>query len=97
MTDKPKNLNVENYSDRVRRDHYWHWIATISVALYAWQLHGLGFGLLVLIGLIGAISITNAILIIRGSSFKAIRVNRWVWVAVALIALVLSGASHETI
>lgn len=97
MSDGANEENVDDRFERVRRDHYLHWFVTISIALYAWQLHGLLTAIVLLIGLMIVISVTNTFLIMRGGSFRAIRINRWAWVWITLIAVILSGASHGTV
>ena len=86
----------DQYFEHVRSDHYAHKLAILSVAAYGWQLHGWLTGLGILVGLIIIISITNIALMAAGPDHKLlrrIRLNRWGWVVIAAIMLVLSGAT----
>lgn len=96
---KPAN-DFDEYSKRVRYDHYAHKFFTLSVAAYGWQLHGwlIGFG--VLISLVFVVLITNTgIMAIAGEQnmFRFIRINRWAWLICAAVALALSGATTSSI
>lgn len=92
MPDSFDRRKPEEYASRVRRD-YGHWFALIAVALYAWQLHGFWIGLLLLVGLIAVIAVTNMILLVRFGNFRALLINRWFWVAAAFVTVAMSGAS----
>jgi hypothetical protein len=84
------------YQERVKNDHFAHKLAIAAVGLYGWQLHGWLTGLLLIIGLVVVISLTNiAILAAAPESrlFAMLRMNRWGWVVLAGIALIYSGAS----
>ena len=86
----------EQYFDHVRRDHYGHKLAMLAVAAYGWQLHGWLTGLGILVGLVIIISITNIALMAKGPDdrwTRRIRMNRWGWVVIAAIILLLSGAT----
>ena len=86
----------DQYFEHVRSDHYAHKLAILSVAVYGWQLHGWLTGLGILVGLVIIISITNIALMTTGPDDRwprRIRINRWGWVVIAAIMLLLSGAT----
>ena len=86
----------DQYFEYVRLEHYAHKFAIFAVAAYGWQLHGWLTGLGILVGLVIIIAITNIALMATGpdhSLFRRIRINRWAWVFIAAIILLLSGAT----
>ena len=89
---KQDNQNFEH----VKRDHYGHKLAMLAVAAYGWQLHGWLTAGGILVGLFVIIAITNTVLMANSpdhSVFRWVRVNRWFWVFLALIILMLSSAT----
>jgi hypothetical protein len=84
------------YQERVRNDHFAHKLAIAAVGLYGWQLHGWLTGLLLIIGLVVVIGLSNiAILAAAPESrlFALLRMNRWGWVVLVAASLTLSGAN----
>jgi hypothetical protein len=71
-------------------------LAIAAVGLYGWQLHGWLTGLLLIIGLVVVIGLSNiAILAAAPESrlFALLRMNRWGWVVLVAASLTLSGAN----
>ena len=86
----------DQYFENVRRDHYGHKLAMLAVAAYGWQLHGGLIGVGILVGLFAIITVSNIALMASGpdhSSLQRIRINRWGWVVLFAIILVLSGST----
>lgn len=92
MHDNLDENNIDEYIDRVRSDHFRHWIATISAILYAWQLYGWVFAILLWIGLIIVIASTNTLILYKYGNFRWVRINRWFWIVIVFFGLALSAA-----
>jgi hypothetical protein len=80
------------YAERVRSDHYLHWFAVILAAVWAGTIYGWLAGVGTLIGLQAVIALTNTIILARTASLRAIRVNRWAWVLLVILAIIISSA-----
>ena len=82
----------------IMTDLFIHWFMLLWAAAYAWQLHGILTGLLVFVGLLMTIIVTNLIILLSEfGSLRMVRFNRWFWMALAFVALAVSGASIETV
>ncbi|TVR07336.1 MAG: hypothetical protein EA385_13095 [Salinarimonadaceae bacterium] len=92
----------ERSPGEVEYSRYLHFIAVISVALYAWQIHSFWVGIAVWILLYFGISLSNLLIIMVSikkdatEPFRWIRFNRWAWIICAFLAIGVSGASLET-
>jgi hypothetical protein len=82
------------YFDRVRRDHYLHLAALWGAGLYAWQVHSFWIGLGTIAALYVIVGATNTFIMFRESddAFKWMRLNRWGWVLLAWVGLVISAS-----
>lgn len=74
---------------QVRSDHYAHWAALIFIALTAATHFGWWIGIGVFVGLLAVISITNTIIMLTVANFTALRLNRWGWLIVAAIVIIV--------
>ena len=83
----------QQYADRVRADHYLHWFVLLSVAFWA----GAAFGWLWGIGTFGAvyvaILISNTIILAVRPNFRLVKFNRWFWIAIAILWIIISSAT----
>ena len=95
--DESKSSSADEHVERVRQDYALHWLAILAVAAYSWQLHGVLIALAVGLGLVAAISTTNLLILGSTGRLGLVRVARWAWVVVGLIAVTLSGASIESV
>jgi hypothetical protein len=77
---------------RVREDHYLHWLALISVAVWAGSAFGWITGFATFAGLFLAIRLTNTIVLSTTSSLRAVKLSRWGWLLVGVIIIVGSSA-----
>lgn len=81
----------------VRVDHYLHWFAVIAVGVWAGTVYGWLTGVGAFIGLLLAITVSNPIILAKTGSFRAIRANRWAWVILAILAIVVSSGEVQTV
>lgn len=84
--------DFDAYAERVRTDHYLHWFAVILAAVWAGTIYGWLAGVGTLIGLHVVIALTNTIILATTGSLRAIRFNRWAWVLLAILAIIISSA-----
>lgn len=89
--------DLDSYANRVRADHYLHWLAVITAAVWAGTIYGWLVGAGVLIELLVAISVSNTIILARSGSIRATKINRWVWVLLAFLVIVMSSAEVHTV
>lgn len=85
--------DYQAYADRVRRDHYAHWFALLAVAWWAKSVFSWPVGAGVLFGLIVVIWITNTIILATTGSLRAIKINRWGWLAVVFVTVIYMSAT----
>ncbi len=85
--------DFEAYAARVRSDHFAHWIALLAVAGWAGSVFGWAVGLVTAIGLIFLVSMTNMAIVAAGGSFRAVRIDRWSWLAVSFGVILFMSAS----
>lgn len=90
---RPNTDREDRRAKEVAVDHTLHWLAVLAVGGYAWKLHGWLAGIVILIGLVAAISLTNLAILAKVGSFRLIRVNRWGWVILTFALLAASRAS----
>ena len=83
------------HADRVRDNHNLHWLALLSVAMWAGSVFGWLVGVGFFIGLYCLIAATNLVIMATGGDFRAIRVSRWGWLVIALASMI--ALSAETI
>lgn len=89
--------DFEEYVDQVRADNYLHWSALIVVVVWTETIFGWLAAAGAFIGLVIAIRLTNTIILATTGSLRATRFGRWVWVLLALLALVISSARIESV
>lgn len=84
--------NTESYTDRVEQDHYLHLAATLFVAFWAGSTFHWWTGLVVFLIVKLGIAMTNILVLAKTGSFKAVRFNRWAWVAGTLVVMLIMSA-----
>lgn len=84
--------DFDAYAERVRTDHYLHWFAVILAAVWAGTIYGWLAGVGTLIGLYVVVALTNTIILTTTGSLRAVRLNRWAWVLLAILAIIISSA-----
>lgn len=89
--------DLESHVDRVREDHYLHWLAMFTVSIWAGSIYGWVAGVGVLFGLLIAITLTNTIILEKTGSLSAVRANRWAWLIFTILAILVSSAEVHTI
>lgn len=85
-------MNTQSHAARVRADHYAHLFLLWGAGAYAWQIHGFWTGVAVVVALYAIISASNLAVLAHWGTLSALRVNRWLWVAVAWLVVALTGA-----
>ncbi|MCL9998665.1 MAG: hypothetical protein NBV68_04735 [Erythrobacter sp.] len=83
--------------ERVREDHYLHWLTMITLSVWAGSIYGWIAGVGAFIGLLAAITLTNTIILAKTGSLRAVRANRWAWVIFAILTIVVSSTEVHTI
>lgn len=83
----------EAFVAQIRRDHYEHWFALLAIAAWAASVFSWVVGLVTAVGLILLISVTNMAILAAGGSFRAVKINRWSWLAVSFGFIVFMSAS----
>lgn len=94
MSDKK---TAQQYANRVHSNHYLHWLALFSVALWAGGVFGWLWGVATFFALVLTILITNSIILAVRPSSRLLAFNRWAWVVVAALWIVLSTATIERV
>jgi hypothetical protein len=92
-----KDKSFEDYADQVRNDHYLHRFVHIAVALWAGWAWGWLWGIGLFVALYAVIFVTNEIIMLTSGSLKLIRFNRWLWLVVAFVYVVVTTASIEQV
>lgn len=82
---------------RVREDHYLHWFAVITVSVWTGAIYGWMAGVGAFIGLLVAITVFNMIILAKTQSLRLFRVNRWAWILLAILAIVVSSTEVHTL
>ncbi len=83
----------EKYADRVRDDHYLHWLALFFVAFWAGSAFGWLWGIGTFFAIYVTILISNTMILAVRPSFRLIKINRWFWIILAIFWIILSTAS----
>ena len=83
--------------DRIRQDHYTHWAAVILVGLWTASVFQWWIGILVVLAIIFAISLTNTLILTTTGSFKAVRLNRWIWVLGVFLLIIWMSAETSSV
>lgn len=86
------NEDFKAHAERVRNDHYLHWLAVIAVCVWAGSIYGWLVGLSAFIALLVTITFTNTIILAKTGSLRGVRVNRWAWVIFAVLTIMGSSA-----
>lgn len=82
--------DFDRHAGRVRTDHYAHRLAHITVSIWAGWLWGWLWGIVVFVGLVIAIAISNIAVMAATESLRAVRFNRWAWLVLAAGVILIS-------
>ena len=94
---QPNDKSFEDYADRVRNDHYLHRLFHIIVSLWAGWAWGWMWGIGLFVALYFVIVITNQLIMLTTGSLKIIRLNRWLWLVVAFVCVIVTTANIEQV
>lgn len=81
-------LRQPSYPTRVALDHYLNVIALLGVGILVGYQHGWPWGVGTVVGLWLLVALTNNVLMSTGSWWP-IRINRWLWIVVAYVVLLI--------
>ena len=91
------NDSFENYAEKVKKDHHAHRIAHILISVWAGWAWGWLWGLGLFVGLFAVIALSNAVILNTSGSLGLIRTNRWFWLLLALLLILISTASIQQV
>lgn len=85
MPEVPASMSddFDRYADRVRTDHHAHRLAHIAISIWAGWAWGWLWGIVVFVGLFIAIATSNIAVMAATENLRAVRINRWAWLALA--------------
>lgn len=91
--DTQKLLNA----DEAKQDHDVHWLLMVGAGGYAWQLHGVLVGIMVVVLLLVAITASSILIMCISGNLRLIRVSRWGWLIAAYVLVAVSGTSFGSV